>query len=152
MVSSFSIHLFFFCYYHVVELSKQVLYVFSEYCYDWDDNISCSELFLVSSTVQYAYLYIKTDEAFYDYFSYGPCQTPTLGFCVQRYLQITSFKPEKYWVLHPHIMHRGYELKLEWERNRLFDYDVSLELVMNCSQFFCMPIHASYFFSDCRSL
>lgn len=56
--------------------------------------------------------------------SYGPCQTPTLGFCVQRYLQISTFKPEKYWVLHPHIIHKGYELKLEWDRMRLFDADV----------------------------
>lgn len=58
--------------------------------------------------------------------SYGPCQTPTLGFCVERHLQITSFKPEKYWVLHPHIIHKGYELKLEWERQRLFDFDVAV--------------------------
>ncbi|KAK1360476.1 hypothetical protein POM88_044950 [Heracleum sosnowskyi] len=52
---------------------------------------------------------------------YGPCQTPTLGFCVQRYLQINTFKPEKFWAVHPYIIHNGYELKLEWERNRLFD-------------------------------
>ena len=57
-------------------------------------------------------------------FSYGPCQTPTLGFCVQRYLQITTFKPEKFWVLRPYIIQNGYELQLEWERNKLFDEDV----------------------------
>ncbi|KAL8120955.1 hypothetical protein AgCh_017940 [Apium graveolens] len=57
--------------------------------------------------------------------SYGPCQTPTLGFCVQRYLQINTFKPEKFWAVHPYIVHNGYELKLEWERNRLFDADVA---------------------------
>ncbi|KAK1379547.1 hypothetical protein POM88_026291 [Heracleum sosnowskyi] len=39
---------------------------------------------------------------------YGPCQTPTLGFCV-----------------HPYIIYNGYELKLEWERGRLFDADVA---------------------------
>lgn len=57
--------------------------------------------------------------------SYGPCQTPTLGFCVQRYLQITSFKPAKFWTLHPYLIQNGYELKLEWERHKLFDFDVA---------------------------
>ncbi|XP_050236391.1 DNA topoisomerase 3-beta isoform X2 [Mercurialis annua] len=58
--------------------------------------------------------------------SYGPCQTPTLGFCVQRYLQIATFKPERYWSLQPHLLIGGYELQLEWERRRLFDFDVAL--------------------------
>lgn len=57
--------------------------------------------------------------------SYGPCQTPTLGFCVQRHDRITSFKPEPFWVLQVKVEHSGGQtLMLDWERVRVFDKDV----------------------------
>ncbi|XP_033112816.1 DNA topoisomerase 3-beta-1-like [Anneissia japonica] len=63
--------------------------------------------------------------------SYGPCQTPTLGFCVNRHDQIQSFKPELYWVLQVQANHpSGRKLNLDWERVRLFDKEVA-QLFLN---------------------
>ena len=60
--------------------------------------------------------------------SYGPCQTPTLGFCVDRHDQIQTFKPENYWVVQAtvEIGDGGKEMKLDWERVRCFDKDIAL--------------------------
>ncbi|PNT64880.1 hypothetical protein BRADI_4g34290v3 [Brachypodium distachyon] len=58
--------------------------------------------------------------------SYGPCQTPTLGFCVQRYQQINTFKPEKFWSLRTYVIKDGDEIQLEWDRKKLFDFDVTV--------------------------
>jgi DNA topoisomerase-3 len=58
--------------------------------------------------------------------SYGPCQTPTLGFCVQRHDAITSFKPEPFWVLQLKVEHSlGRTFTLDWERVRVFDKEVA---------------------------
>ncbi|XP_076061845.1 DNA topoisomerase 3-beta isoform X2 [Oratosquilla oratoria] len=63
--------------------------------------------------------------------SYGPCQTPTLGFCVERHDFIQSFKPETYWVVMVKVVTSdGKELNLDWERGRLFDKDIA-NLFMN---------------------
>ncbi|KHJ94952.1 DNA topoisomerase [Oesophagostomum dentatum] len=58
--------------------------------------------------------------------SYGPCQTPTLGFCVSRHDQITHFKPEPYWVLQSLFeTPTGAAVRPEWKRGRIFDRDVA---------------------------
>lgn len=58
--------------------------------------------------------------------SYGPCQTPTLGFCVKRHDEIQSFKPENYWVLDCVIKTKdGQDVSLEWQRVRSFDIAVA---------------------------
>lgn len=41
--------------------------------------------------------------------SYGPCQTPTLNFCVERHQRIMAFQPEPYWTLKPLCTKNGRE-------------------------------------------
>lgn len=63
--------------------------------------------------------------------SYGPCQTPTLGFCVERHDEIMSFKPETYWVLQVKVTHPSRKvLHLDWDRVRLFDKEIA-QIFMN---------------------
>ncbi|BBM98000.1 DNA topoisomerase III [Marchantia polymorpha subsp. ruderalis] len=58
--------------------------------------------------------------------SYGPCQTPTLGFCVDRHIRITTFTPEPFWVVRPHGSKSGQQLMFEWDRGRVFDREVGV--------------------------
>uniref|UniRef100_A0A8C2IAG2 DNA topoisomerase n=1 Tax=Cyprinus carpio TaxID=7962 RepID=A0A8C2IAG2_CYPCA len=55
--------------------------------------------------------------------SFGPCQTPTLGFCVERHDKIQSFKAEAYWVVQAKVS-KDSPLTLDWDRVRVFDRDV----------------------------
>lgn len=55
--------------------------------------------------------------------SYGPCQTPTLCFCVERMDEILSFKSEPFWYLTMSVTHPRY-LLCSWARGRLFDVDI----------------------------
>lgn len=58
--------------------------------------------------------------------SYGPCQTPTLGFCVQRHDEIQTFKPEPYWVLQVTVKTKDErEVALDWQRVRCFDKEIA---------------------------
>ena len=66
--------------------------------------------------------------------SYGPCQTPTLGFCVMRHLEILSFKPEPFWRLEVTIRHKESTpvhpllLGVQSARGRIFDQQVAAVL------------------------
>lgn len=66
--------------------------------------------------------------------SYGPCQTPTLGFCVQRHIDIETFKPEPYWSLDLGIMKRGRKLKATWGSGRSFNKNKVENLVMKSAE------------------
>eukprot|EP00126_Sphaerothecum_destruens_P009187 Sdes_comp20457_c0_seq4m14676 len=60
--------------------------------------------------------------------SYGPCQTPTLGFVVARHDEIQSFQPEPFWTLElsaskiiPNSALFGAPLRLKWSRGKIFE-------------------------------
>mmetsp|Transcript_121100 Transcript_121100/g.386761 ORF Transcript_121100/g.386761 Transcript_121100/m.386761 type:complete len:858 (-) Transcript_121100:55-2628(-) len=57
--------------------------------------------------------------------SYGPCQTPTLWFCVKRHDEITSFQPEAFYTIDVEISKGGRDLHLEWQRGQVFDLTVA---------------------------
>jgi len=42
--------------------------------------------------------------------TYGPCQTPALGFCAQRQQEIDSFQPQKRWTPEVELRHAGSSL------------------------------------------
>jgi DNA topoisomerase III len=79
--------------------------------------------------------------------SYGPCQTPTLGFVVDRYDEIQSFQAEPFWVLDISIdCGGGASLPVQWQKGRLFDEStaaVFLALVKNDGALKCVSVKKS---------
>lgn len=72
--------------------------------------------------------------------SYGPCQTPTLGFCVQRHDEIQSFTPEKFWYVAATVAKDGVSVPLEWvSRVSLQTYGVDFVKRVYISLFTFMP-------------
>eukprot|EP00501_MAST-03F_sp_TOSAG23-6_P000842 GSMAST32.ASY1.ANO1.874.1 assembled CDS len=61
--------------------------------------------------------------------SYGPCQTPTLGFCVQRHLDILSFVPKAYWTLDLRINKNGIRCLCTSAHGRYFKRSKALDLL-----------------------
>ncbi|CAO3611618.1 unnamed protein product [Cunninghamella echinulata] len=66
--------------------------------------------------------------------SYGPCQTPTLSFCVQRHDQIQSFQPETFWYISATVVHNDMNVKLSWCRDRLFDKQITSIFMSNVEE------------------
>ncbi|KAJ3142408.1 DNA topoisomerase [Geranomyces variabilis] len=64
--------------------------------------------------------------------SYGPCQFPTLGFIVERYMKNQRFVPETFWKIEVSIIRDGSTAKFDWARDRLFDQHLCLVLYEMC--------------------
>jgi DNA topoisomerase-3 len=64
--------------------------------------------------------------------SYGPCQFPTLGFVVDRYLEIESFVPEQFWTVDLRGRKGSQDIEFNWSRKRLFDFEVAAVLYESC--------------------
>ncbi|GAM28041.1 hypothetical protein SAMD00019534_112170 [Acytostelium subglobosum LB1] len=68
--------------------------------------------------------------------SYGPCQFPTLGFVVERFLRIENFVPEDYWSIGvTHNRMSDGEMRsasFGWKRNRLFEHAAAFVLYEKC--------------------
>ena len=64
--------------------------------------------------------------------SFGPCQFPTLGFVVQRWLRIQRFVPEPFWTIRAEVPKAGQSVKFAWRRGRLFDRLAVLALYELC--------------------
>ncbi|XP_011176901.2 DNA topoisomerase 3-beta [Zeugodacus cucurbitae] len=64
--------------------------------------------------------------------SYGPCQTPTLGFCVKRHDDIQTFKPESFWYLQ--LLAGQPEITLEWARGRVFKKEIAIMLMQRVKE------------------
>lgn len=59
-------------------------------------------------------------------------KTPTLGFCVQRHLEIETFKPEPYWSLDLGVMHSGSMCRATWDSGRSFNRNKVEEMLAAC--------------------
>lgn len=57
--------------------------------------------------------------------TYGPCQTPTLGFCVDQAEKIKKFVPETFWRVEAQVVdEKGGLHRMKWCRGKIFDKTV----------------------------
>lgn len=64
--------------------------------------------------------------------SYGTCQFPALGFVVDRYKRVKSFKEEKFWYLQADVEKDGQTAHFNWTRGRFFDRLYVITLYQEC--------------------
>ena len=57
--------------------------------------------------------------------SFGPCQTPTLWFCVQRHREIQGFRPEEFFIVKVRVNIGGRDLVLEYDERLTSRHDLS---------------------------
>jgi DNA topoisomerase-3 len=83
--------------------------------------------------------YFNTGDGRGKVLSYGSCQFPTLGFVVDRYMQIENFIPEEFWkITMTHVQPREdanmapLKTVFNWRRERLFDRWACFVLYEKC--------------------
>lgn len=65
--------------------------------------------------------------------SYGPCQFPTLGFVVERWARIETFRPEDFWYIELTLQRDGGRpIHFTWKRGRLYDRVLGMALYEEC--------------------
>eukprot|EP00924_Labyrinthula_sp_SR-Ha-C_P002584 snap_masked-scaffold_13-processed-gene-0.29-mRNA-1 protein AED:0.20 eAED:0.20 QI:0/0/0/1/1/1/2/0/1037 len=76
-------------------------------------------------TLQFQNRFVETRNVI----SFGPCQFPTLGFVVDRWLKKENFVPEPFWYIYLETGKSEEEnIVFKWDRNRLFDEAVAFTL------------------------
>ncbi|OEH80669.1 DNA topoisomerase iii [Cyclospora cayetanensis] len=73
--------------------------------------------------------------------SYGPCQFPTLGFVVERFLEVEQFVSEKFWAIKTVVEREDDEnpgrrlvVDFQWDRQRLFDRASAIACFELCNE------------------
>lgn len=58
--------------------------------------------------------------------SYGPCQFPTMGFVINRYLEILRFISQPFWLIAVTHKKNNLNVSFNWKRHRLFEQHACL--------------------------
>lgn len=67
--------------------------------------------------------------------SYGPCQFPTMGFVINRYLEIMHFVAQPFWTIAVNHTKEKIKVPFNWKRRRLFEESACLAFytkIMEC--------------------